>query len=49
MKYTVEVASCGTICIESFMNIDIGFQVILRFCLGDLNGCNVGITDRRDF
>jgi hypothetical protein len=32
----------------SFVKIDIGVQEILRFCLSNLNGCNVGITDGRD-
>jgi hypothetical protein len=48
MKYAVEVASCGMIYIPSFMKIGTGVQVILRFCLRNLRGCNVGITDGRD-
>jgi uncharacterized protein YraI len=33
--------------IPSFMTIDSGIQAILRFCLRNLNGCNVDITDGR--
>jgi hypothetical protein len=29
------------------MRIGTGVQVILKFCLSILNGCNVGITDGR--
>jgi hypothetical protein len=31
------------------MNIDTGVKVILRFCLRNMRGCDVGITDGRDF
>jgi hypothetical protein len=34
--------------IPSFTKIDKGVQAILRFCLRNLRGCNVGITDGRD-
>jgi uncharacterized protein YraI len=47
MTYTVEMASCGMTYIPSFMKSGTGVQVILRLCLGNLNGCNVGITDGR--
>jgi hypothetical protein len=30
------------------MNNGAGAQAILRFCLRNLRGCNVGITDERD-
>jgi hypothetical protein len=40
-KYAVEMASCG-------MRSGMGVQAILRSCLSNLNGCNVGITDGRD-
>jgi uncharacterized protein YraI len=30
------------------MKVDRGVQGILRFCLSNFNGCNVGITDQRD-
>jgi hypothetical protein len=41
--YAVEMASCGMIYLPSFM------KPILRFCLKNLKGCNVGITDGMDF
>jgi hypothetical protein len=34
--------------IQSFINIDAGFQAILRVYLRNLGGCNVGITDLID-
>jgi hypothetical protein len=43
MKYAVEITS-----LPSFMKIGTGVQAILRFCLRNLRGCDVGITDRRD-
>jgi hypothetical protein len=48
MKYAVEMAFGGMIHISIFMNIDIGVQTTLTFCLSSLRGCNVGITDVRD-
>jgi hypothetical protein len=30
------------------MKTGAGVQTILRFCLSNLKGCNVGITDERD-
>jgi hypothetical protein len=45
MMYTVEMTSCGMIYLSSFMKIGTGVQAILRFCLRNLRGCNVGITD----
>jgi hypothetical protein len=48
MMYAVEMASCDMIYLPSFMKIGTGVQTILRFCLRNLKGCNVGITDRRD-
>jgi hypothetical protein len=30
------------------MNIGIGVQAILRYCLRNLRGCNVGIIEGRD-
>jgi hypothetical protein len=47
--YAVEMASCGMIYLPSFMKIGTGVQAILRFCLRNLKGCDVGITDGRDF
>jgi hypothetical protein len=43
--YTIEMASCGMIYIPSFVKIGTSIQAILRFCLRDLRGCNVGTTD----
>jgi hypothetical protein len=48
MMYDVEMALCYVICLPIFMKIGTGVQAILRFCLRNLKGCNVGITDRRD-
>jgi hypothetical protein len=48
MKYAVEMASCGTIYLTSFMKTGTGVQAILRVCLRNLRGCNVGNTDGRD-
>jgi hypothetical protein len=31
------------------MKIGAGVQAILRFCLSNLNLCNVGITDERNY
>jgi hypothetical protein len=47
--HAVEMASCGMIYLSSFMTIATGVQAILRFCLRNLRGCNVGITDGTDF
>jgi hypothetical protein len=46
--YAVEMSSCGTIFLPNFMQIGIGVQALLRFCLSNLEGCNVGITGGRD-
>jgi hypothetical protein len=48
MKYAIKMASCGMIYIPSFMKVDKGVEVILRFCLRNLRGCNAGITDGRN-
>jgi hypothetical protein len=48
MMYAVEIASCGTIYVPSSMKTGTGFQAILRFCLRNMRGCNVGITDGRN-
>jgi hypothetical protein len=45
MKNAVEMASCGMINLISFMEIGTGIQAILRFCLRNLRGCDVGITN----
>jgi uncharacterized protein YraI len=34
--------------LPNFTKIATGVQAIIRFCLRNLRGCNVGITDRRD-
>jgi hypothetical protein len=47
MMYTTEMTSCGMIYLGSFM-ISTGVQAILMFCNSNFNGCNVGITDRKD-
>jgi hypothetical protein len=41
MKCVVEMSSC-------YMKTDTGVQAVLRFCLRNLRGCNVRITDGRD-
>jgi uncharacterized protein YraI len=46
--YAVEMASCCMIYIPSFMKIGTVVQAMLRFCLRNLNGCDVGINDGRD-
>jgi hypothetical protein len=48
MMYTVEMDSCGMIHIPSCTNIGAGVQERLKFCIINLRGSNVGITDRRD-
>jgi hypothetical protein len=48
VKCAVEIASGGMINIQSFMNVCMGIQVILRFCLRNLRGCDIGIIDGRD-
>jgi hypothetical protein len=45
-EYTVEMASGGMICVPSFIKIGTCVQVILMFCISNVRGCNVGITDR---
>jgi hypothetical protein len=48
MKYAVEMGSGGMIYTPTFMKTGTGVQAILRFCLSNLRGCTVGITDGRD-
>jgi hypothetical protein len=43
-----EMALCGMISILSFIKIGTGVHEILSFCLRNLKGCNIGITDRGD-
>jgi hypothetical protein len=47
MKYIVAMSSGGVIYIPSLMKTGRGIQAILRFCLSNLRGCNVGITNGR--
>jgi hypothetical protein len=49
MQYASGIALCGLIYATSFMKIGTGVQGILKCCLINLRGCNVGITDVRDF
>jgi hypothetical protein len=46
--YANEFGSGGMIYVPRFMKTYTGVQAILRFCLRNLRGCNVGITDGRD-
>jgi hypothetical protein len=48
MKHTNETNFGGMIYMQSFMKIGKDVQEILRFCLRNLNGYNVGITNGRD-
>jgi hypothetical protein len=48
MMYAVDMGSGGMVYIPSFMKIGTSVEAILRFCLRNLKGCNVCITDRRD-
>jgi hypothetical protein len=36
---------CADAFMSSLVKIGKAVQAILRFCLSNLNGCNVGITD----
>jgi hypothetical protein len=47
MMYAVEMAPCGILYLHGFVKIGKGVQAILSFGLSNLNGCNVGINDRR--
>jgi hypothetical protein len=44
MKCVVELSSGGVLFIPSFMKTGAVVEGILRFCLSNLKGCNVGIT-----
>jgi hypothetical protein len=48
MMYAVHVIQLLMMYFLSFMKIDTGVQAVLRTRLCNLNGCNVGITDRSD-
>jgi hypothetical protein len=45
MKCSIEMGSGGMIYILSFMKTGAGVQEILTFCLRNLRGRSVGITD----
>jgi hypothetical protein len=48
MMYAIEMPpGWHDMYIPSFMKIGTGVQAIFRFCLGNLGGCNVGLTDGR--
>jgi hypothetical protein len=40
-----EMSSCGMIYKPSFMKTGSSVQVMLWFCLRNMRGCNVGVTD----
>jgi hypothetical protein len=46
-KHAIKVVSCGTIDIKGLMTTGISVQAILQYCLRNLRGCNVGITERK--
>jgi hypothetical protein len=48
VRYTAEMASDGMIYLPSFMKSGAGVQAILRFCLSNLNVCNVCISDGKE-
>jgi hypothetical protein len=48
MKYTIEMASDVMIYAPSSMKTGSVIQAVLRACLRNFRGCNVGITDRWD-
>jgi hypothetical protein len=47
MKCAVEMASSGMMYVPSFMNIGTGDQAVLKSCLRNFTGFNVGIADGR--
>jgi hypothetical protein len=40
--------SCGMIDISNLIKIGAGVQAVLRFCLRNMRGCNIDITDGSD-
>jgi hypothetical protein len=48
MMYAIEMGPEGMIYIPRFMRSGIGILEVSRFCLRNLRGCNVLITDGRD-
>lgn len=49
MDYDGEMVSCDMMYIPIFIKSGRDLQVILRICLRNLTGCNVGIADLRYF
>jgi hypothetical protein len=49
MKYAIDMFSGSMMYILSFMMSGTGARSILRFYLKNLRGCNIGITDGRDY
>jgi hypothetical protein len=45
MMYVFEMALCGMIVLPCIMKIGTGVEAILKICLRNLRGSNVGITD----
>jgi hypothetical protein len=48
VNHGVEMALYSMIYVPSFMKIGTDIQAVLRFCLSNLRGCNVGVTNGRD-
>jgi hypothetical protein len=42
------MTSCGMMYLTSFMEVGTGVRSVLMFYRNNLNGCNVGITDKGD-
>jgi hypothetical protein len=49
MNCPVEMTSYGMIRIPSFVKIGTGIKAVLRFGLRNFGGCNIGITNVRNF
>jgi hypothetical protein len=45
--YATEKASCDTAYLPNFLKVGTCFQAIIRVCLSNFRGRNVGITDGR--
>jgi hypothetical protein len=48
-ELAIEMTSDGMIYIPSFFKIGTGVQAISGFCIRNLIGCNIGITDPDEF
>jgi hypothetical protein len=48
MMYAIEMGSDGMIYVPYFMKTRTGVQAVLKFCLRNLRGCNVVITDGKN-